>query len=304
MKILIPLTVLVLSFIIYYFFNVPQKNIAKENIPLESKNLSHKTAIKEVENNYIPSLATIKTKPETKSHVSQRSLTLDDLKTEKNIQASPTKTEKEYLTLGDLRKNSHQKKPHEKSYRKKVTEKKSQRMSHKPIRETHLVSPNKAAVTKALEDLKKELYTKKSHTATSLPIRETLPISPKELLSTKVKEIEKIAPKIEAKKVLPIIEKETSPKRSIAISKAVVSKKYDQEIFIRLKRRLKQSAPEYSAKKIITLNSPISSILATQHNKIKFKAFLYADFGLENETIDKQFKKNHTVLDWAMFLSR
>ncbi len=354
MKILIPLTILVLSFIIYYFFSVPQKVISKESVPLNTKELSSIEPTIKSESNYIPSLATIQIKPEKSTHTSQTNISLEELRVQDHTQNVSSQVPKEYLTLEDLRNKVHGEKPNTISSKpiretvsispkelvlnkeKKLPNHKLNATISRPLQETVIISPNRVALAKALddlreeldkkkslntiakpirrtipttprelvmkkaeEDLKKELHKEKPSVATSLPIRETLPMAPEKLVISKAQVVEKKISKVEPKKELPIIKKEMLTKKP-----TVVSKKYDQEILTRLKKRLQQSASEYSAKEGITLSSSISSILSAQDDEIIFRAFLYADFGLENETIDKQLKQNHTVLDWAMFLSR
>ena len=110
MKILIPLTILVLSFIIYYFFSTSQKMMPKDNLTLDTKKLNTIEPTKNSEHNYIPSLATIRTTAKEKSHVSQKSLTLEDLRAISSTQKSPSQATREYLTLEDLRKKVHSQK--------------------------------------------------------------------------------------------------------------------------------------------------------------------------------------------------
>ena len=94
MKILIPLTILVLSFIIYYFFNTKPLISSPESTPLERQNIDLEKKKETLTNNYIPSLASIKIDPHPQT----------------NIQ-----TEKAYLTLADLRnKNFKMTKPSKK----------------------------------------------------------------------------------------------------------------------------------------------------------------------------------------------
>ncbi len=88
MKILIPLTILVLSFIIYYFFNtpmLPEKKDAHVAVSIEPVPITKEKTV--TEHNYISNLATVETIPVTNKKP-----------------AAP----KEYLTLDDLRHNRQQ----------------------------------------------------------------------------------------------------------------------------------------------------------------------------------------------------
>ena len=87
------------------------------------------------------------------------------------------------------------------------------------------------------------------------------------------------------------------------VEKVLIQKSFNQEIFIQLKLLLQKSSSTYYAKKHIVLNSPISAILTSQDAKEKFKTFLSSDFGLDEQTIELQFKNNRRVWDWVMFLS-
>lgn len=96
MKILIPLTILVLSFIIYYFFNTKPLISSKESIPLDTQDISLEKRKEAVTNNYIPSLASIKVqpKPQTNIQTDKEYLTLDDLKNKDFKSTKPSKKEK------------------------------------------------------------------------------------------------------------------------------------------------------------------------------------------------------------------
>ncbi len=113
MKILIPLTILVLSFIIYFFFSTPQKTMPKEQIPLDTKTLSDIQPEKDTKTRYISgeniSLPT-----------SSAVQTLDDLKVETETPQSSQNMGKEYLTLDDLKKY--------------IKDKKSDTINHTPIK--------------------------------------------------------------------------------------------------------------------------------------------------------------------------
>jgi len=81
MKILIPLTILVLSFIIYYFFYVPVTAKETEHIDVDIQPISFKKEKEPVRHDYISNLATIKTVPiEKKSAPQKEYLSLDDLR--------------------------------------------------------------------------------------------------------------------------------------------------------------------------------------------------------------------------------
>ncbi len=82
MKILIPLTILVLSFIIYYFFNAPARVESSEVHPVDTETLTLEKKREVLKDNYISNLASVKPTPSLP----------------KKIQ-----TDKEFLTLNDLR---------------------------------------------------------------------------------------------------------------------------------------------------------------------------------------------------------
>ncbi len=179
MKILIPLTVLVLSFIIYYFFNTPARVTSSEVKPVDTKILTLEKKKEVLKENYISNLATIKAAPSFP----------------KKIQ-----TNKEYITLDDLRGGNFK-------------------------------------------------------------------------------------------------------QSNIVTEKVMSEKSYNQMVFQRLKTILQQASSTYYSKRHIVLNSRISSILTSQNAREKFKASLSTDFGLDNETIEKELRRKRTVWDWVMFLS-
>lgn len=179
MKILIPLTILVISFIIYFFFTTPVGPKVETSIPLDTSKLEYRKEAQKSPPSYVPNLATIKSVP------------------------TPSKTttpQKEYLTLDDLKKGPKQDK----------------HAPHKSVPATH---------------------------------------------------------------------------------------NFNQIIFQQLKLLLQQSSSTYYAKKPIVLNSRISSILPSQDAREIFKSKIASDFGLDDETIEEQMRKNRTVWDWVIFLS-
>ncbi len=101
MKILIPLTILVLSFIIYYLFNAPAGMAGSEVTPVDTKTLTTEKKKEALRENYISNLASIKTTPSL---------------------PRSSQTDKEYLTLDDLRSGKFQ---HHKMLTKKVISEKS-----------------------------------------------------------------------------------------------------------------------------------------------------------------------------------
>lgn len=179
MKILIPLTVLVLSFIIYYFFSTPISSTSKKVPPLSENVSTFKEKSEMLAENFIPSLASMKIQPRPQNSI---------------------QTDKVYLTLDDLK---------NKKFKSTGTDK----------------------------------------------------------------------------------------------DKQVSQKSYNQMIFQRLKTLLQQASSTYYAKKHIVLNSRISSILTSQNARDKFKTALATDFGLDDETIEQELKRNRTVWDWVTFLS-
>ena len=88
MKILIPLTILVISFIIYFFFTTPVGPKVKTATPIDTSKLELIQPTQDTHNDYIPSLATIETIPKIKKPLA--------------------KEKREYLTLEDLKKGPHQ----------------------------------------------------------------------------------------------------------------------------------------------------------------------------------------------------
>ncbi len=96
MKILIPLTILVLSFIVYYFFNTQSSSIKSDTTPVEVQSLTLEEKKEIPAHNYISHLATIKsvpTQPQT-TFSDKAYLTLDDLRNAK-AEAIPTVTNKD-----------------------------------------------------------------------------------------------------------------------------------------------------------------------------------------------------------------
>jgi hypothetical protein len=82
-----------------------------------------------------------------------------------------------------------------------------------------------------------------------------------------------------------------------------MSRSFNYEVFLQVKKILQQSSSTYYSKKHIVLNSNIISILNTQTSRDKFKSYLATDFGLDDETIEEQMRKNRTVWDWVVFLA-
>jgi hypothetical protein len=82
-----------------------------------------------------------------------------------------------------------------------------------------------------------------------------------------------------------------------------MSRTFNYEVFLQVKKILQQSSSTYYSKKHIVLNSNIISILNTQTSRDKFKSYLATDFGLDDETIDEQMRENRTVWDWVVFLA-
>ncbi len=81
MKILIPLTILILSFIVYYFFYTPITEQKVEHVEVAIQPISLKKEKKEIRHDYISNLATAKTIPVEKKHAPEKEyLSLDDLR--------------------------------------------------------------------------------------------------------------------------------------------------------------------------------------------------------------------------------
>ena len=94
MKLLIPLTVLSLSFIIYYFFNTVPKSSLKEDTTVSTKkSTAIQTPSKHETKTPTPPLKTI-----------EKNITLQDLRAVENLHHTLAKPTKVYLTLEDLRK--------------------------------------------------------------------------------------------------------------------------------------------------------------------------------------------------------
>jgi hypothetical protein len=87
------------------------------------------------------------------------------------------------------------------------------------------------------------------------------------------------------------------------VEKAPMNRTFNYEVFLQVKKILQQSSSTYYSKKHIVLNSHIISILNTQTSRDKFKTYLATDFGLDDQTIDEQMRKNRTVWDWVVFLA-
>jgi len=93
MKILIPLTVLSLSFIIYYFFNTVPKSSSKKDTPVRTKaSATIQTPSKHETKTPPPPLKTV-----------VKNITLEDLRAVANHHHTFTQPTKAYLTLEDLR---------------------------------------------------------------------------------------------------------------------------------------------------------------------------------------------------------
>jgi ribosomal protein S8E len=92
-------------------------------------------------------------------------------------------------------------------------------------------------------------------------------------------------------------------KKTPTPKKAPMSRPFNYEVFLQVKKLLQQASNTYYAKHSIVLNSHIISILPTNESRQKFKDLLMSDFGLDEQTIDEQFGKNRTVWDWVVFLA-
>jgi len=82
MKILIPLTILVLSFIIYYFFNTSTHSASEEVSPVDTQTLTLEKKKEVITDNYISHLAKVQPAPRKvqQSHNDKIYLSLDDLR--------------------------------------------------------------------------------------------------------------------------------------------------------------------------------------------------------------------------------
>jgi hypothetical protein len=113
------------------------------------------------------------------------------------------------------------------------------------------------------------------------------------------------SPTLSDKEVLTLDDLRRGPAGQKSSIKAVKAsqKSYNQMVFLQLKKILEQASSTYYAKKHIVLNSYISTILSSRQSRERFKELLASDFGLDDETIGEQLKKNRTVWDWVIFLS-
>ncbi len=94
MKLLIFLTIPILAFIIYYFFNAPEAVKVQKSLPLDSTILQDATPLVQKDDTYIPSLAQIKTVTKERVQSHKEFLTLDDLRT---VKKEPLQKEKKVV---------------------------------------------------------------------------------------------------------------------------------------------------------------------------------------------------------------
>ena len=85
--------------------------------------------------------------------------------------------------------------------------------------------------------------------------------------------------------------------------KEPMSRPFNYQVFLEVKKILQQSSNTYYAKHSIVLNSYISSILINDEQRERFKSLLIEHFGIDSQNIDRVFYENKTVWDWVVYLA-